>query len=119
MEQVGAVLCCAGAGAGAGAGVGLPTSQPRRGGVLLSLWDEEVGSAVRMGVLAGVPTKDNPGPLFTTQMVSSASLPSHPASCLSILPPLAKRITDMAPPPPSTAVLVPVLKDVGCLVALY
>lgn len=51
--------------------------------VLLSLWDEEMGSAVRVGALAGVPPKDNPGPLPTTQMVSSASQPSHLASCLS------------------------------------
>lgn len=54
------------------------------GRVLLSLWDEEMGSAVRVGALAGVPSKNNPGPLPTTQMVSSASQPSHLASCLSL-----------------------------------
>lgn len=54
------------------------------------------------------------------QMVSSASQPSCSASCLSILLLLAKRMTETSHRPcPGTAVLIPVLKGVGCLVALY
>ena len=88
-------------------------------------------------------TNSNPGPLPTTQMVSSASLQSCPASCLSlllqpsghqrhtplssgpgtelalisvVLTPWKEEDPDMAPLPllpPSLAVLGPVLKGTG------
>lgn len=49
---------------------------------------------MREGALAKVPTEDNLQPLAATQMASSASQPSHPASCLSLLlQPLAIRGT--------------------------
>lgn len=103
-------------------------------GPLLSLWNEEMGSAVRWVPRASAyhpgglcclsqavcfPPFLFPTPWPPEAQLLSRGLGTELALSTVLVTPWKENDQDMAPPPPSTAVRVRVLKGAGCLVALY
>lgn len=98
------------------------------------LWNEEMGSAVRWVPRASAfhpsglcclsqavcfPPFLFPTPWPPEAQLLSRGLGTELALSTVLVTPWKENDQDMAPPPPSTAVRVRVLKGAGCLVALY